>query len=44
VTKDCLEIEPKYAREQLGAIATALRGKNDFDVKRLMGMLKVARS
>jgi catechol-2,3-dioxygenase len=44
VTKDFLEIEPKYAREQLGAIATALRGKNDFDVKRLMGMLKVARS
>ena len=44
VTKDFLEIDPKYAREQLGAIATALRGNNEFGVKRLMGMLKVARS
>ena len=44
VTKDFLEIEPKYAREQLGAIATALRDKNEFDARRLMGMLKVARS
>ncbi|MGV1088989.1 MAG: VOC family protein [Mycobacterium sp.] len=43
-TKDFLEIDPKYAREQLRSIATALRGKNEFDVKRLMGMLKVARS
>jgi len=44
VTKDFLGIEPKYAREELGAIVTALRGRNEFDVKRLMGMLKVARS
>ena len=43
-TKDFLEIDPKHAREQLRSIATALRGKNEFDVKRLMGMLKVARS
>ncbi|HKI39948.1 MAG TPA: 2,3-dihydroxybiphenyl 1,2-dioxygenase, partial [Mycobacterium sp.] len=44
VTKDFLGIEPKYAREEVGAIVTALRGNNEFDVKRLMGMLKVARS
>lgn len=44
VTRDFLEIEPRYAREQLGAIATALRGDNEFDVRRLMGMLKVVRS
>lgn len=44
VTNDFLGIEPKYAREEIGAIVTALRGNNEFDVRRLMGMLKVARS
>ena len=44
VTRDFLGIEPKYARGELGAIVTALRGRNEFDVTRLMGMLKVARS
>ena len=44
VTKDFLGIDPKYAREEVTAIVTALRDNNEFDVKRLMGMLKVARS
>lgn len=44
VSKDFLGIQPRYAREELGAIVTALRGRNEFDVKRLIGMLKVARS
>lgn len=44
VTKDFLGIDPKYAREEVTAIVTALRHNNEFDVKRLMGMLKVARS
>ncbi len=44
VTKDFLGIDPKHARDEVGAIATALRDKNEFDVKRLIGLLKVARS
>lgn len=43
-TKDFLGIDPKHAREEVGAIATALRQRNEFDVKRLIGLLKVARS
>lgn len=43
-TKDFLGIDPKHAREEVGAIATALRERNEFDVKRLIGLLKVARS
>ena len=43
-TKDFLGIDPKHAREELGALATALRERNEFDVKRLIGLLKVARS
>ena len=43
-TKDFLGIDPKHAAEEMGAIVTALRGRNEFDVKRLIGLLKVARS
>lgn len=43
-SKDFLGIDAKHAREELGALATALRESNEFDVKRLIGLLKVARS
>lgn len=43
-SKDFLGIDPKHARDEVGAIVTALRGNNEFDVKRLIGLLKVARS
>ena len=43
VTRDFLEIEP-VTRVSNCSIATALRGDNEFDVRRLMGMLKVVRS
>ena len=43
-TKDFLGTDPKHARAELGAIAHALRERNEFDVKRLIGLLKVARS
>ena len=43
-TKDFLGLDPKHAREEVGAVVTALRDRNEFDVKRLMGLLKVARS
>lgn len=43
-TKDFLGIDPKHARDEVGAIVSALRDRNEFDVKRLIGLLKVARS
>ena len=43
-SKDFLGIDPKHAREEVGAVLTALRQRNEFDVKRLIGLLKVARS
>ena len=43
-SKDFLGVDPKHAREEVVAIATALRERNEFDVKRLIGLLKVARS
>lgn len=43
-TKDFLGIDPKHARDEVGAIVTALRETNEFDVRRLIGLLKVARS
>lgn len=43
-SKDFLGIDPKHARDEVGAIVAALRDKNEFDVKRLIGLLKVARS
>ncbi len=44
VSRDFLGIEPRYARDEIGAIVSALRENNEFDLRRLMGMLKVARS
>lgn len=44
VTRDFLGTDPKHARDEVGAIVTALREKNEFDVKRLIGLLKVART
>ena len=43
-SRDFLGIDPKHAREEFGAIATALRESNEFDVRRLIGLLKAARS
>ena len=43
-TKDFLGIDAKHAREEVRAVVSALRGNNEFDVKRLIGLLKVARS
>lgn len=44
VTKDFLGIDPKGARGEIGAIVTALRESNEFDLRRLIGLVKVARS
>ncbi len=43
-TKDFLGIDARHAREELGAIAAALRARNEFDITRLIGLVKVARS
>ncbi len=43
-TKDFLGTDPKHARDELGAVVTALRESNEFDVRRLIGLLKAARS
>ena len=43
-SKDFLGLDPKHAREEAGAVLTALREGNEFDVRRLIGMLKVART
>lgn len=43
-TKDFLGIDPKHARDEVGAIVGALRQRNEFDIKRLIGLVKVARS
>ena len=43
-SKDFLGIDPKHAREEVGAVLTALRERNEFDVRRLIGLLKVART
>jgi hypothetical protein len=43
-SRDFLGTDPKHARDELGAIVTALRADNEFDVRRLIGLLKVARS
>ncbi len=43
-TKDFLGIDPRHAREELGAVFGALREDNEFDVRRLIGLLKVART
>jgi hypothetical protein len=44
-TKDFLGIKPgREALRELGAIVGALRGDNEFDLRRLRGLLRVARS
>ena len=43
-TKDFLGIDPKHARDEVGAIVGALRERNEFDIRRLIGLVKVARS
>ena len=44
VTKDFLDANPRAARHQAAAMFTALRGENEFDLNRLIGLLKVAGS
>jgi catechol 2,3-dioxygenase-like lactoylglutathione lyase family enzyme len=40
-TKDFLGTDPKSARHELVSMVTALRGSNEFDISRLVGLLKV---
>jgi hypothetical protein len=44
VSKDFLGTTPRSAREEARSMFTALRGDNEFDVNRLLGLLKVASS
>ncbi|CAN5456637.1 VOC family protein [soil metagenome] len=44
VTQDFLETSPRSARHQITAMVDALRDDNEFDVHRLLGLMKVARS
>ena len=41
-TKDFLDASPRAARHQVTSMLTALRGDNEFDLHRLVGLLKVA--
>ncbi|MCF6390951.1 VOC family protein [Mycobacterium sp. MBM] len=41
-TKDFLETDPRAARHQVTSMLTALRKDNEFDLNRLVGLLKVA--
>lgn len=41
-TKDFLDASPRAAGRQAAAMITALRHDNEFDLKRLIGLLKVA--
>ncbi|WP_422747105.1 VOC family protein [Mycobacterium sp. WMMD1722] len=41
-TKDFLDASPRAARHQVASMLTALRGDNEFDLNRLVGLLKVA--
>jgi hypothetical protein len=43
-TKDFLGIDPKSARRELVSMVAALRGDNEFDINRLIGLLKVPTS
>ncbi|OBK53622.1 VOC family protein [Mycobacterium kubicae] len=43
-TRDFLDASPRAARHQVTAMLTALRGDNEFDLNRLIGLLKVATS
>lgn len=42
VTKDFLDATPRAARHQVTSMLTALRDDNEFDLDRLVGLLKVA--
>jgi catechol 2,3-dioxygenase-like lactoylglutathione lyase family enzyme len=44
VSADFLGTHPRSAGHEVRSMLTALRGDNEFDVHRLIGMLKVARS
>lgn len=44
VTRDFLGADPKSVRHEAAAMLTALRGENEFDLRRLAGLLKVASS
>jgi len=44
VSADFLGVNPRSARHEVQSMLTALRGDNEFDVHRLIGLLKVARS
>lgn len=41
-TKDFLDASPRAARHQVTSMLTALRADNEFDLNRLVGLLKVA--
>ncbi len=43
-SKDFLGTDPKAARHELVSMISALRARNEFDVNRLVGLLKVATS
>ncbi len=43
-TKDFLDASPRAARHQAASMLSALRGDNEFDLNRLIGLLKVAAS
>ena len=43
-TRDFLGTDPKSARHEAVSMITALREKNEFDLTRLIGLLKVATS
>jgi hypothetical protein len=42
VTKDFLDASPRAARHQVAHMLAALRGDNEFDLNRLVGLMKVA--
>ena len=43
-TKDFLGATPANARHEAAAMISALRGRNEFDLKRMIGLLKVVAS
>lgn len=43
-TKDFLGTSPKHLRREVLSLVSALRDDNEFDVKRLIGLMKVANS
>ena len=44
VTKEFLGANPGNARHEVAAMLTALRGRNEFDLTRMIGLLKVVAS